>query len=48
MNKPRFQTSLSLSKEDADLVSKLNKKGIRTIDIFRAGINLVATKLKVK
>jgi len=38
MTKPRYQKVISLNEKDAALVSELNKQGVKTVDIFRAGL----------
>lgn len=37
--KERYQTSISLSRVDKERTEKLNNKGIKTIDIYRAGLD---------
>lgn len=38
-NSPRYMTTLALSKHDDDRKKELTKKGIKIVDIFRAGLD---------
>lgn len=41
----RYQITVSLTKQDDARVVKMKKKGIKIVDIFRAGLDVVSARL---
>ena len=44
LTKERYQIALALTREEADRLEKLKKKGIKVIEVFRAGLKLLEEK----
>jgi hypothetical protein len=45
MSKPYYQKVISLSEVDHDKLKALNDKGVKNIEVFRAGMELYRKKL---
>lgn len=44
----RYQTTVSLTKKDDARVVAMKKKGIKIVDIFRAGLETMSARVAVK